>query len=162
MILGRWWYSSSALCGDLCRSIPRQCVVYFLCSRFLSEVVLNNITSMVSNTDSQRREWTRSGRHSRGCLCERVLMWHPGTLSKGHVDVVTGEWVAVASICVCVHVCICASMEEAAMKMREMTWWQDVLLVVLEGWEIEAPVMRNQMPVTHGGVVMAVEVGGRG
>ncbi|TNN63428.1 hypothetical protein EYF80_026384 [Liparis tanakae] len=77
--------------------------------RFLSEVVLNNITSMVSNTDSQRREGTRSGRHSRGCLCERVLMWHPGTLSKGH------------------------------------------------GWEIEAPVMRNWMPVTHAGVVMVVE-----
>lgn len=119
---------------------------------------------MVSNTDSQRRQWMRSGRRSQGCLCERVVVWHLRTLSKGHVDVVTGEWVAVGTVCVCVwgereSVCICASMEEAAMGMREMTWWQYVLLVVLEGYEIEAPVRRNWMPVTHGEVVMAMEAG---
>lgn len=38
-------------------------------------------------------------------------MWHPKALSKGHVDVVTGEWVAVATVCVRgerqhVHMCI--------------------------------------------------------
>ena len=44
----------------------------------------------------------RSGRRRQGCLCERVLVWHPRTLSKGHVDVVTGEWVAVGIVCVCV------------------------------------------------------------
>ena len=61
-------------------------------------------------------------------------MWHPKALSKGHVDVVTGEWVAVCNVCVCVCVCvcvggqreresvfICASMEEAAVGIREMS-----------------------------------------
>lgn len=51
----------------------------------------------------------RSGRRRQGCLCERVLVWHPRTLSKGHVDVVTGEWVAVGVVCVvrvCVRLCI--------------------------------------------------------
>lgn len=58
-------------------------------------------------------------------------MCHSRTLSKGHVDVVTGEWAAVVSVCacvcVCVHACvgresisICAPMEEAAVGMRKM------------------------------------------
>lgn len=39
------------------------------------------------------------------------MVWHPRTLSKGHVDVVTGEWVAVVTVCVRgggkrVHMCI--------------------------------------------------------
>lgn len=35
-------------------------------------------------------------------------MCHSRTLSKGHVDVVTGEWAAVVSVCACVHVRVCA------------------------------------------------------
>lgn len=30
-------------------------------------------------------------------------MCHSRTLSKGHVDVVTGEWAAVVSVCACVR-----------------------------------------------------------
>lgn len=58
-------------------------------------------------------------------------MCHSRTLTKGHVDVVTGEWAAVVSVCACVcvyvHACvgrerisICAPMEEAAVGMRKM------------------------------------------
>ncbi len=52
-------------------------------------------------------------------------MWHLKALSKGHVDVVTGEWVAVGPVYVCeggrASTCISASMEEAAMGMRQMS-----------------------------------------
>lgn len=68
-------------------------------------------------------------------VCVEVLVWHPRTLSKGHIDVVTGEWVAVGCVCVCLcvhvcvrrerereNVCICASVgEEVAVGMREMS-----------------------------------------
>lgn len=36
-------HSSSGAWGDLWGSLHRQCLVYFLCSRFLSEVVLNSL-----------------------------------------------------------------------------------------------------------------------
>lgn len=39
-------------------------------------------------------------------------MRHPRTLSKGHVDVVTGEWVADASV----HVCVCGKRECVNMR----------------------------------------------
>lgn len=63
------------------------------------------------------------------------------------------RWVAGSRL----WLCVCECVEEAVVGMREMSWWQYVLLVVLEGWKKKAPVRRNRMPVSHGGVEMAVE-----
>lgn len=43
------------------------------------------------------------------------MLWHLRTLSKGHIDVVTGEWAAFALVCVPIaSQSICTSIKEAA------------------------------------------------
>lgn len=60
-------HSNSGAWGDMWASLHRQCLVYFLCSRFLSEVVLNNPHLDGFKHRLTRKKWMRSGRHSQTC-----------------------------------------------------------------------------------------------
>lgn len=101
-------HSSSGAWGDLWGSLHNTLFISSV-QGFCLKWFLTASTKMVSNTDSQWKEWMRSGRHSQTC---RLFVWMGSCVSLEDIKQRSRRccyrWVGCSCFCVCVRVRVCA------------------------------------------------------